>query len=150
MSESGRVRSFRKRPVVIEAVQFDGSNALDIVRWMGARYVSTGINGDRLVIVTLEGDMTASVGDWIIKGVQGEFYPCKPDIFEATYETAPASGSPDVRPWDEHGEAVLRAVDAARVTDDLDYTGLFDDDDTDARNDERDTARSPYVPEARR
>jgi hypothetical protein len=79
---------WRKRPVTIEAVQFDGTNALAIVAWMGARYVSAGVNGDRLVIVTLEGNMTASPGDWILKGVQGEFYPCKPDIFEATYEAA--------------------------------------------------------------
>jgi hypothetical protein len=43
-----------------------------------------------VVIATLEGDMTASPGDWIIKGVKGEFYPCKPDIFEATYEPLPS------------------------------------------------------------
>lgn len=77
---------FRKKPVEIEAVQFDGDNAIAIARWIGAEGVSTGVRGDRLVIVTLEGDMNASLGDWIIKGVQGEFYPCKPDIFEQTYE----------------------------------------------------------------
>lgn len=77
---------YRKKPVEIEAVQFDGSNALKIVRWMGGQFVSTGVNGDRLIIQTLEGDMTASLNDWIIKGVKGEFYPCKPDIFAATYE----------------------------------------------------------------
>jgi hypothetical protein len=80
------VSRYRKKPVVIEAVQFTGDNALAIVKWMGARYVSTGVDGDRLIIPTLEGDMTASLGDWVIKGVQGEFYPCKPSIFEATYE----------------------------------------------------------------
>ena len=85
---TGKVGRWRKLPVEIYAVQFDGTNALSIVDWMRARYVSTGIRGDRLVIVTLEGDMTASLGDWIIKGVQGEFYPCKPDIFQATYEEA--------------------------------------------------------------
>ena len=85
---SANVTRWRKLPVAIDAVQFDGTNALDIVKWMKARYVSTGVEGDRLVIVTLEGDMTAALGDWIIKGVRGEFYPCKPDIFKATYEAA--------------------------------------------------------------
>lgn len=89
---------FRKKPVVIEAMQFRG--AIDTVRdvdyavdfddWLLAnqgervcRYV-----GDTIVIPTLEGDHIASSGDWIIRGIQGELYPCKPDIFEATYEAA--------------------------------------------------------------
>lgn len=60
---------FRKKPVVIEAVRHIGDAPL--------------------VISTLEGDMTAQPGDWIITGVKGERYPCKPDIFEATYDVAP-------------------------------------------------------------
>jgi len=75
---------FRKKPVVIEAERWDGSN-INLIRMMTKNspihYV-----GDRLGIETLEGVMFASPGDWIIKGVKGEFYPCKPDIFEATYE----------------------------------------------------------------
>lgn len=77
---------YRKKPIEIEALRFDGTNAQMIVRWMGARYVSTGVNGDILHIETLEGVMRADIGDWIICGVKGEFYPCKPDIFAATYE----------------------------------------------------------------
>lgn len=82
---------FRKKPVVIEAVQFDGKNCFEILKFMGR--ASDIWEGDLLpfdipVIYTLEGDLTASVGDWIIKGIRGEFYPCKPDIFEATYESA--------------------------------------------------------------
>ena len=76
---------YRKKPVVIEAVQFDGSNKAELLEWMkaGNAWVE---DGAALVIVTLEGDMTAQPGDWIIKGVRGEFYPCKPDIFAATYD----------------------------------------------------------------
>jgi hypothetical protein len=78
---------YRKKPVVIEAWQFDGSwssaqpivNLSEHVSWSDS-------DGGSLMIKTLEGDLHASPGDWIIKGVRGEFYPCKPDIFEATYE----------------------------------------------------------------
>lgn len=79
---------FRKKPVVIEAVQYGPYTApsLDVVLFLdgaGARATSDGI-----IIPTLEGDHLARPGDWIIKGVSGEFYPCKPDIFEKTYEPA--------------------------------------------------------------
>lgn len=76
---------FRKKPVVINAVQWTGNNLAEVANFVGERITSyERITG--LGIHTLEGDMHASVGDWIIQGVQGEFYPCKPDIFEATYE----------------------------------------------------------------
>lgn len=81
---------FRKKPVVIEAVQWTGENihvVLDFMRWRNAEHDT--VRG--LTIRTLEGTHHASPGDWIIKGVQGEFYPCKPDIFAATYEPAEAS-----------------------------------------------------------
>lgn len=75
---------FRKKPVVIEAKQFFGDpNLQECLDWIGG---NCGGDDTRIVIQTLEGDMTASKGDWIIRGVKGEFYPCKPDIFEATYE----------------------------------------------------------------
>jgi len=85
---------YRKKPIVIEAIQWNGNNFDDIENFANkkVRYYSTwDINEyieDRstLLIYTLEGTMIASVGDFIIKGVKGEFYPCKPDIFEATYE----------------------------------------------------------------
>jgi len=75
---------YRKKPVVIEAVQWNGSNYDEIGDFMG--HSSTMEFNGSFVIPTLEGDMYASEGDWIIKGVKGEFYPCKPDIFEMTYE----------------------------------------------------------------
>lgn len=89
---------YRKKPVVIEAFQYDG----DLKGADGKYYVpdwavkafeggtlyydSTNQPPTELKIKTLEGDMTASVGDYIIRGVNGELYPCKPDIFEKTYE----------------------------------------------------------------
>ena len=76
---------YRKKPVVIEAVQWTGKNLEDVSRFMqGGR--DHRFSDDDLIIKTLEGDHRANPGDFIIKGVKGEFYPCKPDIFEATYE----------------------------------------------------------------
>lgn len=74
---------FRKLPVEIEAVQFTKTNNEELEKFIGdAGYFYEGT----LSIATLEGTMNASANDWIIKGIGGEFYPCKPDIFEATYE----------------------------------------------------------------
>lgn len=75
---------FRKKPVVIEAMQWTGNNSFDIAKFMNEPLYGEWTN--EISIRTLEGVMTASLGDWIIKGVNGEFYPCKPDIFEKTYE----------------------------------------------------------------
>lgn len=85
---------FRKKPVEIEAKQYlNDKTSWELLNWVNSGQYkrspecpfATWING-KLVIPTLEGDHTANVGDWIICGVQGEFYPCKPDIFEQTYE----------------------------------------------------------------
>lgn len=80
---------FRKKPVVVEAMQFTGENIPELDAFTGG-YELDGepcVFGPVMgVIPTLEGQMSASVGDWIIRGVKGEFYPCKPDIFAATYE----------------------------------------------------------------
>ncbi len=79
---------FRKKPVVIEAVQYTGKSAChkELLRVFGREFMEVTTSVPMLVVRTLEGDMRANVGDWIIKGIKGEFYPCKPDIFEATYE----------------------------------------------------------------
>lgn len=81
---------YRKKPVIIEAVQYiEGKEGLAEVLRFAKDYTYKGgvaLNGTIVLIPTLEGVMTARIGDWIIKGIQGEFYPCKPDIFEATYE----------------------------------------------------------------
>ena len=76
---------YRKKPVVIEAVQFNGRNSADIHEFCGDK-VREPVGKDYLEIETLEGIHIASPGDYIIKGIKGEFYPCKPDIFEMTYE----------------------------------------------------------------
>lgn len=82
---------YRKKPVVIEARQLGkGPDGPDVIaEWCGGRVLNNlGHPSGKVAIVipTLEGDMTGQYGDWIIRGVQGEYYPCKSDIFEATYE----------------------------------------------------------------
>lgn len=87
------MRKFRKKPVVIEAHQFiTVEDASKIIGWMvknghTCRYYDAGdTTAHYLVIPTLEGNMKAPVGSWIIRGISGEFYPCEPYIFEQTYE----------------------------------------------------------------
>jgi hypothetical protein len=84
---------YKKKPVIIEAIQYNGENIRDIVKFIGGGTTETEemINGrwvKSISINTLEGTMKATNGDYIIKGVKGEFYPCKPDIFSETYELA--------------------------------------------------------------
>lgn len=76
---------FVKKPVVVEAHVWDGLWEL-APQWLVTRRGIRIVSGERLEIQTLEGVMTAQRGDWIIKGIKGEVYPCKPDIFEDTYE----------------------------------------------------------------
>ena len=79
---------FRKKPVVIEAVQWDGKlpTIEKLLEGSTSKSVEQDLCDPALVIETLEGKMRAEVGDWIIRGVKGELYPCKPDIFESTYD----------------------------------------------------------------
>lgn len=82
---------YKKKPVIIEALQFKSDMSVkdlnDLIDFIGMRnIVDIGRDNLYLTIRTLEGNMTASSGDYIIKGIQGEFYPCKPDIFEQTYD----------------------------------------------------------------
>ena len=77
---------YRKKPVVIEAIQFNG-NDQECISFCPCSY-DPKEKKPSLIIPTLEGNMRVDLHDWIIKGVKGEFYPCKPDIFEATYEKA--------------------------------------------------------------
>lgn len=79
---------YRKKPVVIEAMQFTNEMKDRVFHFVTCNKApSFDDDGNpTMKIQTLEGVMIASLGDWIIKGVQGEFYPCKPDIFAATYE----------------------------------------------------------------
>lgn len=77
---------YRKKPVTIEAVQYQREDNILAVQEFVRESLKYNPDDNEYYIKTLEGDMKASIGDWIIKGVQGEFYPCKPDIFEKTYE----------------------------------------------------------------
>lgn len=78
----------RKRPVVVHAVQWDGRLATLGPLWPHATTteVEQEFLSDDLIIPTLEGEMRAEIGDWIICGIKGELYPCRDDIFRATYE----------------------------------------------------------------
>lgn len=92
---------YRKKPVVIDAIQLTRENAVRIYEWIhNCKAIKTDMDLHKwddyisfiekkgMKIPTLEGNMVASMGDYIIRGVQGEFYPCKPDIFHQTYEEA--------------------------------------------------------------
>lgn len=90
---------YRKKPVVIEAIQLvDGESFDAIMRWRRSCTPENNSGGHApglgwwIKFRTLEGEMTANQGDWIIRGIKGEFYPCKPDIFEATYEQVTSVG----------------------------------------------------------
>lgn len=96
---------YRKKPVVVHAFQWDGSRkeAATIAKWVEVR-AGRGVamhdespddSGDSLSISTLEGIMKVSPGDWVIKGVEGEFYPCRDSIFKATYDEDSEYGDPE-------------------------------------------------------
>lgn len=80
------MKKYRKKPIEIEAVQWTGYNAEEIIAYGGGEITRSMFDDEDLWIDTLEGVMVASKEDYIIKGVRGEFYPCKPDIFWQTYE----------------------------------------------------------------
>lgn len=78
---------FKSKPVRKEAIQWTGDNADEVQSFLGGTHSPMGwVKGDYVDIGTLEGLMVASKGDWIVRGLKGEFYPCKPDIFAASYD----------------------------------------------------------------
>jgi hypothetical protein len=90
------IKNYKKKPVTIQAIQWTGNNLREVIdftglhesaahKWTWDEYKHV-VETEGLKIFTLEGSMMASIGDFIIKGVKGEFYPCKPDIFASTYE----------------------------------------------------------------
>lgn len=96
-----QVRKYRKKPVVIEAVRVTPANVAAVAAWCGGRVVREAKPSDPtdvyvgLDIPTLEGVMRAQTyhgGDWVVRGIAGEFYPCKSDIFDATYEAEKEDG----------------------------------------------------------
>ena len=81
------MQKFVKKPVVVEAIQYNGINITEIESFLVSKLptVWSSVEDTQLIIPTLEGDMKVSKGDYIIKGIKGEFYPCKPDVFKSTY-----------------------------------------------------------------
>ena len=117
---------FTKNPVTIDAIKWTGSNLREVIAFTDGppdtRSIHAGmaweayvdlVARDGLKIYTLEGKMLANIGDWIIRGIKGEYYPCKPDIFEATYTSAPQAQA-DARDAalldfiESHAEGVIR------------------------------------------
>ncbi len=116
MDEKLKAQEFRKKPVVIKAIQWLGTNEslAEIRKFMKPNYPKLPkLPGETpkpvLIIETLEGNHEAKIKDWIIRGVQGEFYPCKPDIFKQTYESATldAGWQPPQQPADDTDEPMM-------------------------------------------
>ncbi len=80
------VKKYRRKPIVIEAIQWTGDNTNEVLGFGKGKIKYRRFIDEELYVKTLEGELRASKGDYIIKGVRGEFYPCKPDIFEKIYE----------------------------------------------------------------
>lgn len=82
------VKQYRKRPVIIEAIQLTKENFADVLTFCNnaGNIIASNENNMGVSISTLEGTMLADIGDYVIRGIKGEYYPCKPDIFERTYE----------------------------------------------------------------
>ena len=99
------VQNFRKKPIMVQAVQLTNDNVLEVFRWCNANEWNT--DPAELKIKTLEGVMTVREGDYIICGVNGEFYPCKPDIFAKTYDV--------IQTRTRMSEAEVAVIEAAKV-----------------------------------
>lgn len=129
----------RKKPVVVEAVKWTGDNLYEVIeliglhesakKWTWDDYCDV-VKEEGLKIFTLEGAMMASIGDYIIKGVNGECYPCKPDIFEKTYEDASlcveSNNESDATPYIDHGNRLLTAFPRDGALNEIYSTGEVD------------------------
>lgn len=119
---------FRKKPVVIDAVRLDEKlRPADLHAFLGDfTQLQPVLDGTRAIVIrTLEGDMRANEGDWIVKGVKGEFYPVKPDIFAATYEAADAQrDEPTREPGDAASELYERRPEIAFVLAEMKHRAL--------------------------
>lgn len=121
---------YRKKPVVIEAKQWNGENADEIQSFLfdGNQHAAHGwVKGQYVEIGTLEGLMVASIGDWIIKGVAGEFYPCKPEIFAATYDEVPQAPSSTLPPHQQRvlDEKECRDIEITKLDEFIQRNPLF-------------------------
>lgn len=104
-------RRYRKRPVVVEAVQITEDNAVAVADWVSDHGVRCDQFPERLLIETLEGEMSAPLAWWVVRGTEGEFWPVKPSAFAATYE--PAGDEPGPDPLAERiGRALDDSIDS--------------------------------------
>jgi hypothetical protein len=104
------MKSYTKKPVTIQAVIWDGNNLHEVQAFVGDGNWKHEPCGNCLGIITLEGEMMATQGDYIIKGVKGEFYPCKPDIFALTYnETGSGMSFSDALAAVKNGKIIARS-----------------------------------------
>lgn len=111
---------FRKKPIEIEAMQFTNKSKDQVFNWIAGTRHHADFDEKHtpiLKIETLEGVMTANIGDWIIRGIAGEYYPCKPDIFEATYEAIDKGDVGNIGP----GKLILKITQEIG-DDEYDYT----------------------------
>lgn len=109
---------YRKKPTVVEAMQLTNENLLEVKEWCNGELVPNAeTSGYDLYISTLEGIMHADINDYIIQGVEGNFYPCKPDIFEKTYEVASQQSQ-----LDDNQQIVLEWLKNEISENDLQYT----------------------------
>jgi hypothetical protein len=124
---------YRKKPVVIEAVQYDGNfRCLDIfsINDVGKFIIGTDDAGNPcLKIPTLEGVMIASKGDYVIRGIKGEYYPCKPDVFEMTYERdEPTIIQAPIKNYDAWDEVIDQLGDSNKMIDHVPDVGKMVED----------------------
>ena len=94
------IRKYRKKPIVIEAIQFNGNNESEIIEFTKSISLTRPECLKSMRIPTLEGDMIANVGDWIVKGVNGEFYPIKDNIFKKLYDLTEQEEDEDAEKWE--------------------------------------------------
>lgn len=92
------MNKYVKKPIIIEAIQLTEYTFADVIEFIGQDNIGDGTSQDEICVVisTLEGEMTAHENDWIIKGIKGEFYPCKPDIFKETYTLSGESNNANI------------------------------------------------------
>lgn len=99
---------YTKRPVTIDAIQFDGTNIHDIAMFVGEDEVLGREEDKRIYIMTSKGSLEVNKGEWVIRGVKGEFYPCAADVFEMTY--TPARDIPKLNAQTERALLDLRSA----------------------------------------
>lgn len=125
------MNKFTKKPVTIEAVQWTGNNKMEIEAFTNGNHFwfqGCDENPPKLGIRTLEGKLLADIGDWIIRGVKGEFYPCKPDIFEATYDVAKEDSHSNLPPHQQRVVDEKTALDekAHKLSDFIGNNPIFE------------------------